>query len=174
MGETNITDLTKDGSWFIKFYAPWCGYCVNMKSSWEEASVILKGKVNFAEIDATALSPAFSLNWKIEGFPTLLLVKDNQLYDFMDSSLERTTLNFIHFAENPLVQPKEVPSPLTPLAIMYLYCQMHLQSVLTVYQSKFGAFLVISLFGLLIGILFGLIFLVGKPKPKPIPKNKTE
>jgi protein disulfide-isomerase-like protein len=41
----------KNGPWFIKFFAPWCGHCKAMNKTWDEFAEKMKGKVNVAKID---------------------------------------------------------------------------------------------------------------------------
>ena len=43
----------KDDIWMLKFGAPWCKHCVNMKDDWAQAAKQLDGKVRFADIDVS-------------------------------------------------------------------------------------------------------------------------
>ncbi|KAI9598727.1 thioredoxin-like protein [Syncephalis fuscata] len=42
-----------NGAWFLKFYAPWCGYCQQLAPTWVELGQVLKGKVNVGSVDCT-------------------------------------------------------------------------------------------------------------------------
>eukprot|EP00826_Nyctotherus_ovalis_P001189 TRINITY_DN10159_c0_g2_i12.p1 TRINITY_DN10159_c0_g2~~TRINITY_DN10159_c0_g2_i12.p1 ORF type:complete len:339 (+),score=74.01 TRINITY_DN10159_c0_g2_i12:579-1595(+) len=64
--------------WMVKFFgtlcsnqlAPWCGHCKNMAQAWKEAARRLKGKVKFAEVDAT-VQKSLGQRFGINGYPTL-------------------------------------------------------------------------------------------------------
>eukprot|EP00127_Corallochytrium_limacisporum_P000832 Clim_evm8s26 gene=Clim_evmTU8s26 len=59
-------------SWFIKFYAPWCGHCKRLAPLWEEAYRQLNGplKVRFGSVNCVEHAEACKDN-KIAGYPTL-------------------------------------------------------------------------------------------------------
>ena len=61
-------------SWFIKFYAPWCGHCKKLAPTWEEVATELKGKVNIAKVDVTT-NKELGNQFDIKSFPTLLFFK---------------------------------------------------------------------------------------------------
>ena len=39
------------GSWFVMFFAPWCGHCKRAAPAWVELSKSLQGKVNVGIVD---------------------------------------------------------------------------------------------------------------------------
>lgn len=45
--------MKSNESWFIKFYAPWCGHCKKLAPIWNEVAGELKGEVKFGNVDAT-------------------------------------------------------------------------------------------------------------------------
>jgi len=59
-------------TWFIKFYAPWCGHCKAMIPDWEKLAAETKGKIKIGKVDATS-QKILASRFKIQGFPSLKL-----------------------------------------------------------------------------------------------------
>ncbi|OII74970.1 protein disulfide isomerase-related protein [Cryptosporidium ubiquitum] len=73
--DNNFEDLVikdKENSWFVKFYAPWCGHCKSLAPDWEELGSMADGRVKIAKLDATQHT-MMAHRYKIQGFPTLLM-----------------------------------------------------------------------------------------------------
>lgn len=71
----NFEDLVlkdTENSWFVKFYAPWCGHCKSLAPDWEELGAITEGRVKVGKLDATQHT-MMAHRYKIQGFPTLLM-----------------------------------------------------------------------------------------------------
>jgi protein disulfide-isomerase A6 len=62
--------LDSNDLWFVKFYAPWCGHCKNLKPEWAKAATALKGSVKIAKVDATAESDVAG-RYGVRGYPTI-------------------------------------------------------------------------------------------------------
>eukprot|EP00919_Chromeraceae_sp_WS-2016_P037276 GHVR01088796.1.p1 GENE.GHVR01088796.1~~GHVR01088796.1.p1 ORF type:complete len:266 (-),score=46.33 GHVR01088796.1:222-992(-) len=56
----------------VKFYAPWCGHCINMKSDYEQAARAFKNEsdIIFAEVDCTKY-PELKKEFIVPGYPTM-------------------------------------------------------------------------------------------------------
>ena len=83
LNSSNFIDLLQPT--FIKFYAPWCGHCQNLKPKFEALSESTK-VVDFAQVDCTVEQRLCSAR-QIRGFPTLLLFRD---HTFTEYNGERT------------------------------------------------------------------------------------
>ena len=72
------------GSWFVKFYAPWCGHCRAMAPAWEELAEQLASDdipTNVAKVDVTKNNMLAS-QFNIRSFPTLKLLHRGKLYSY--------------------------------------------------------------------------------------------
>lgn len=83
------------------FYANWCPHCKTAKPIWEEIKdeyndkSVNGYKVVFTEIDCTtetAETEKMMNQYKVEGFPTIKLLKDGQVIEF-DAKPSRDTLS---------------------------------------------------------------------------------
>ena len=60
----------------LRFYAPWCGHCKNLKPAYEKAATSLDGLAQVAAIDCDdAGNKALCGSMGVKGFPTLKIVK---------------------------------------------------------------------------------------------------
>ena len=84
----------------ILFYVDWCPHCKTAKPEWENLKAEYEGKtingytVIFTEYnctDETAEIEQLINKYKIEGYPTIKLLKDNQIIEY-DAKPTKTTL----------------------------------------------------------------------------------
>ena len=45
--------LLAKGTWFVKFYAPWCGHCKKLAPTWDEVSNVVVDSISIAKVDCT-------------------------------------------------------------------------------------------------------------------------
>jgi thiol-disulfide isomerase/thioredoxin len=91
----------------LLFGTTWCPHCKSAKPIWEEVKAEYKGKtvngytILFTEVDCTNESPDVSRmmdQYKIEGFPTIKLIKNGQVIEF-DAKVTKSNLEqFINTA----------------------------------------------------------------------------
>eukprot|EP00923_Selenidium_pygospionis_P034515 GHVN01060128.1.p1 GENE.GHVN01060128.1~~GHVN01060128.1.p1 ORF type:complete len:416 (-),score=45.51 GHVN01060128.1:2065-3312(-) len=74
-------------TWFIEFYAPWCGHCKSLAPEWESAAKELAGKVKVAKVDATT-ETVLASRFGIKGFPTLMLFPGGPKKDSLTNKYE--------------------------------------------------------------------------------------
>lgn len=84
--DSNIDNLQK-GTWFVKFYAPWCGHCTRMQPAFKQLAQEMGGSVNIAEVDCTVQKDS-AARFGIRGYPTLKLFVNGQVIPYESS--ERT------------------------------------------------------------------------------------
>jgi len=96
LDSTNFEKTVKHGYTFVKFYAPWCGHCVQMAPDWNDlANHFFKNPIagvdlTIAEVDCTESSMT-CLDEGVDGYPSIKLYKDGSLVQdyFFARSLDR-------------------------------------------------------------------------------------
>lgn len=77
----NFAENVKQGSWFVKFYAPWCVHCKKLAPIWEKLADQAEKKnwpVKIAEVDCTQ-SKDICESVRVKAFPTLGLITGGEL-----------------------------------------------------------------------------------------------
>jgi len=83
------------GTWLLEFYAPWCGYCKRLESTYEDvAKELAEQGVHVARIDGSKFK-SVGARFGIQGFPTILHVKDQ---DVRRQQGDRSKEALVHFA----------------------------------------------------------------------------
>lgn len=99
-GENNEAEL-------MLFYVDWCPHCKTAKPEWEQVKseydgkVVNGSKILFTEINCTDETPEVEKmisQYKIEGYPTIKLVKNGQVIDFDAKPTKSTLTQFINTA----------------------------------------------------------------------------
>lgn len=97
-GNTNQAEL-------ILFYADWCPHCKTAKPEWNNVKSQFNGKVingytvTFTEVNCTTETTQTQQlmdQYKVEGFPTIKLVKGNQVIDFDAKPTTQSITQFLN------------------------------------------------------------------------------
>lgn len=77
----NFENNVRKGTWFVKFYAPWCTHCQRLAPIWEQLAdkaVADEWPVKIADVDCTT-SKDVCEKLNVKAFPTLMLIGDGEL-----------------------------------------------------------------------------------------------
>eukprot|EP01001_Neometanema_parovale_P013127 NODE_948_length_1974_cov_96.878984_g898_i0.p1 GENE.NODE_948_length_1974_cov_96.878984_g898_i0~~NODE_948_length_1974_cov_96.878984_g898_i0.p1 ORF type:complete len:605 (-),score=189.69 NODE_948_length_1974_cov_96.878984_g898_i0:158-1921(-) len=105
--DDNFEDKTKEGEWFVEFYAPWCGHCQALAPTWDKLSEEVKEGVNIAKVDATQATKVAN-RFDVQGFPTLKFFANGLVYEFKE---QRQLENLKSFAEGGYKSKSFYPRP---------------------------------------------------------------
>jgi thiol-disulfide isomerase/thioredoxin len=87
------------------FYVDWCPHCKTAKPEWENLKSEYEGKqingytIAFTEYNCTTESPEtdeLMNRYKIEGYPTIKLIKDNEVVEYDAKPTKSTMEQFLH------------------------------------------------------------------------------
>jgi thiol-disulfide isomerase/thioredoxin len=101
----NMNNENQKNVQLMLFSTNWCPHCKSMKPSWEtiknkyENKLINGYLVEFIDVDCTQDSPQTSKlmdEYKVEGYPTIILVKDSQPINFDAKPTEETLNQFLN------------------------------------------------------------------------------
>eukprot|EP01111_Echinosteliopsis_oligospora_P009855 TRINITY_DN2968_c0_g1_i2.p1 TRINITY_DN2968_c0_g1~~TRINITY_DN2968_c0_g1_i2.p1 ORF type:complete len:320 (-),score=84.17 TRINITY_DN2968_c0_g1_i2:471-1400(-) len=105
--DDSFDEATKEGTWLLDFYAPWCGHCKKLNPIFDTVGakfMKMKG-IHAGKIDCT-VEKGLAERFNIRGYPTLKVIKDGKLYDYSGG---RTEDALIAFAKEPTTEPKHIP-----------------------------------------------------------------
>jgi len=93
----NFEDLTSNGAWFVKFYAPWCGHCKRMAPTWTAYATTVKERelpYKVGKVDCTVHQDVCQ-KFGIKGYPSLKLLRGGEAIDFNGDRDEPAFLKFV-------------------------------------------------------------------------------
>ena len=70
----NFDEIARAGNCLVKFYAPWCGHCMQLKPTYKKLAAEFDdvATVKVAAMDATAHDPP--KDFEVQGYPTIFFV----------------------------------------------------------------------------------------------------
>ncbi|KAJ5215779.1 uncharacterized protein N7498_002186 [Penicillium cinerascens] len=72
---------TTQDSWFIKFYAPWCGHCQAMAPNWKAMAKEMKDTLNIGEVNCEVES-RLCQDARVDAFPTIYFFRGGQRVEY--------------------------------------------------------------------------------------------
>lgn len=72
---------TTQDSWFVKFYAPWCGHCQALAPTWEQLAKEMKGKLNVGEVNCD-LESRLCKDARVKGYPTIHFFRGGERVEY--------------------------------------------------------------------------------------------
>ena len=81
------------------FFTNWCPHCKTAKPVWEklkEQTTSVNGvTINYVDVDCEK-DPTLAEKYKVEGYPTIKLVKDNEVIEYDAKPKYETLTEFLH------------------------------------------------------------------------------
>eukprot|EP00026_Physarum_polycephalum_P012419 Phypoly_transcript_12725.p1 GENE.Phypoly_transcript_12725~~Phypoly_transcript_12725.p1 ORF type:complete len:343 (+),score=61.19 Phypoly_transcript_12725:51-1079(+) len=159
--DSNFHELTSKGTWFLEFYAPWCGHCKRLAPTYEQLATALKGVVNVGKVDCT-VHRGVCAQYDVHGYPTLYYKRDKELYSYEGG---RKLEDLKEFAETgwKSATPASVPEPLSGW-------QAKIQEAIGYLEGVSINIWLVVIVCVVVGVLLGVCVVAMSPSPSA---NKT-
>ncbi|XP_049873957.1 protein disulfide-isomerase TMX3-like [Pectinophora gossypiella] len=87
-------DISNDGLWFVKFYAPWCAHCRRLEPVWAHvAQSLYNSPIKVAKVDCTRFS-SVATHFKIRAYPTILFIKGTYQHEYTGERVKEDMVNY--------------------------------------------------------------------------------
>eukprot|EP00826_Nyctotherus_ovalis_P006141 TRINITY_DN11423_c0_g1_i20.p1 TRINITY_DN11423_c0_g1~~TRINITY_DN11423_c0_g1_i20.p1 ORF type:complete len:214 (-),score=50.00 TRINITY_DN11423_c0_g1_i20:69-710(-) len=182
----NITENTfgmlfenPEKAWLIKVYTNWCGHCKRLAPVWEEVALLLcnNASIGVGQIDGEADSAASS-QFEVDGYPTILLLKNNRTYIYdgertISQIIDFATKNYVHAPAFNFTGPKTFTERFSTGVVHVFGAFAMITNALGLSFLPFwvkGTLPLLLLLSPIIGIILCIIFV----PDDPIPQKKEE
>lgn len=88
-------EMFSGGAKLYFFYADWCGYCQKFKPEWEKLKAEPNLGVQLEEVDCSNEAPKLAKEYNVKGFPTLILVNNNNKVTYEGERSADAIISFI-------------------------------------------------------------------------------
>lgn len=94
-----VNKNTDNNATIIYFYTEWCPYCKKSRPEWNLFKELVelqsfKETLTLKEVDCDK-NPEIADNYKIEGYPTIKLIYNGEVYDYDAKPESKTLLQFV-------------------------------------------------------------------------------
>lgn len=97
-------DISSDGMWFVKFYAPWCAHCRRLEPVWAHvAQNLYSSAIKVAKVDCTRF-PAVATHFKIRAYPTIIFLKGAFQHEYTGERAKEDMVNYALRMSQPAIQ----------------------------------------------------------------------
>ncbi|PZC74448.1 protein disulfide-isomerase TMX3 [Helicoverpa armigera] len=97
-------DISNDGMWFVKFYAPWCAHCRRIEPIWAHvAQSLYNSPIKVAKVDCTRFM-AVATHFKVRAYPTIMFIKGPYRHEYVGERVKDEMVNYALRMSQPAVQ----------------------------------------------------------------------
>ncbi|CAB3251724.1 unnamed protein product [Arctia plantaginis] len=97
-------DISNDGMWFVKFYAPWCAHCRRIEPIWAHvAQALYNSPIKVAKVDCTRFT-AVASHFKVRAYPTIMFIKGSFRHEYVGERQKDEMVNYAMRMSQPAVQ----------------------------------------------------------------------
>ncbi|XP_046859289.1 thioredoxin-related transmembrane protein 1-like [Xenia sp. Carnegie-2017] len=179
-------DVVLNGQWMIKFYAPWCPACRNLRPTWEKFAVKAESLgVRVAEIDVTK-NPGLSGRFGVVSLPTIYHAIQGKFRVYKEKRKLDELVDFVTLKKWETVEP--VPSWKSPGSILMgsfgmvfrasiVFRDIHIALTEGYGLPAWASFVIFGVVTIIIGLLFGMILVfisdylfggISRPPSQPV------
>ncbi|VDM55112.1 unnamed protein product [Angiostrongylus costaricensis] len=99
-------DVSDEGLWIVKFYAPWCAHCKRLLPVWEHLGHAVSDKnlpVRVAKMDCTRFTSACN-KLSVNGYPTIIFFRHGRKIEYFGERTKEALFNFVVKSAAPVVE----------------------------------------------------------------------
>ncbi|CAG4947443.1 unnamed protein product [Parnassius apollo] len=97
-------DISNDGMWFVKFYAPWCAHCRRLEPVWAHvAQSLYNTPIKVAKVDCTRFT-AVATHFKVRAYPTIMFIKGSYQHVYNGEREKDEMINYAMRMAQPAIQ----------------------------------------------------------------------